>query len=140
MNNIIVDTGFWYALYDPRDEYFTKANTLVDYLNIGNVIIPFPTLYETVNTRFCNRQETFNDFNVLIHRPNTIFIPDIDYKEKALELTFNQKSKKVKNYSLVDMVIRLMLDDINLNVNYLLTFNPGDFIDICLQRRIILLD
>ncbi|CAH2405647.1 hypothetical protein MES4922_40360 [Mesorhizobium ventifaucium] len=37
---------------------------------------------------------------------------------------------------MVDCLIRLMLDDRNLKINYLATWNEGDFDDVCRKRRI----
>ena len=43
---------------------------------------------------------------------------------------------KNKTYSLVDAVIREILKDKNLQIDYLATFNTRDFIDICAKRKI----
>ena len=41
--------------------------------------------------------------------------------------------------SLVDMVMRLMLEDVNVRVNGLLTFNRRDFYDVCRRRGLEML-
>jgi len=136
MNNIIIDTGYWYALFDARDKYHVDANELADYLELGNILIPYPTLYESINTRFSKRPEWMEEFKKIIERDNVTLIDDSDYKESALNLTFESTLLQNRPISLVDTIIRIMLDDTNLKIDYLLSFNIGDFFDICQRRRI----
>ena len=137
--NIIVDTGFWFALYDERDEYHNKAVELFEYLDMGKVIIPFPSLYETINTRFAKRVEYMESFKRFIERENVFLVDDSSYKDAALELTIDSSIGLKKPFSLVDMVIRLMISDVNMKIDYLLTFNKSDFMDVCLSRKIEIL-
>jgi predicted nucleic acid-binding protein len=139
MNNILIDTGFWFALYDKRDSNYWKANELFEFLSIGHIIIPYPSLYETINTRFVKNKIGLSDFKQLLSKRDIHLLDDSVYKSDALNLTFDSSINKDKNYSLVDMVIRLILSDDKLNINYLISFNPGDFIDICSKRRIEIL-
>lgn len=55
MNNVLVDTGFWFALYDEKDQYHNKALKVMDRLINSRFLIPFPTLYETLNTSFVKK-------------------------------------------------------------------------------------
>ncbi|MBZ0247173.1 MAG: hypothetical protein K8H85_14635 [Cyclobacteriaceae bacterium] len=136
MNNIIVDSGFWYALFDSRDQHHDEANELAEYLEMGNIIMPFPTLYESINTRFTKRNAWMNEFNRLLNQDNVKLIDDIEYKDSALNHSFQSTLHLNKPLSLVDSVIRFMLDDDSLKIHYLLSFNVGDFIDICQRRNI----
>jgi hypothetical protein len=110
---------------------------MVDYLKLGNIVLPFPVLYETLDTRFCNRKEWIVSFNEIISRNTTILVSDDKYRENALNKTFFTNEKRPM--SLADMAIRFMLEDVNLNVNTLITFNKGDFIDLCHSKRIELI-
>ncbi len=139
MNNILIDTGFWFALYDKRDSYHLKANEIFEYLSIGNIIIPYPSLYETINTRFVKNKVGLSDFKQLLSKKDIHLLDDSAYKSDALNLTFDSSINKDKNYSLVDMVIRLILSDEKININYLISFNSSDFVDICNKRRIQIL-
>jgi predicted nucleic acid-binding protein len=139
MNNILIDSGFWYALYDKRDSYYDKAQEIFEYFSIGNVLIPYPSLYETINTRFVKNEIGLRDFKLLITGQNVLLLDDQEYKSEALELTFKSALDLKKPFSLVDIIIRLMLADEKLRINYLISFNPGDFIDICGKRSISLL-
>ncbi|GHT44918.1 hypothetical protein AGMMS49965_21400 [Bacteroidia bacterium] len=107
-----------------------------NYLEVGNIILPYPILYETLNTRFVKRREWLTTFDDLLRRESTKLIPDEPYKNKALSSVLYNASRPL---SLVDMTIRLMLDDVNLNINALITFNVGDFSDLCANKGIELI-
>ena len=34
------------------------------------------------------------------------------------------------------MIIRFILDDVNVRIDALLTFDPSDFVDVCQQRKV----
>ncbi len=111
MYNILIDTGFWFALYDKRDPNYWKAIDLFDYLSVCRIIIPYPSLYETINTRFVRNRQGLAEFKLLLNNNDVHLLDDSVYKFDALNLTFDSSIFKDKNYSLVDMVIRLMLSD-----------------------------
>ena len=139
MNNVLVDTWYWYAYFNPRDTLHIKAVEMFYYIEMSRVILPFPTLYETLNTRFIKKEQQLIEIKRLINLSSTVIVYDDNYNNAALNLTFEDIGPKGRSISLVDMVIRLMLDDININVNYLITFNPSDFIDVCQRRNITLI-
>lgn len=41
--------------------------------------------------------------------------------------------------SLVDMILRLMIDDINLKIDAVVTFNAEDFADLCYAKGVELI-
>jgi predicted nucleic acid-binding protein len=135
----MIDTGFWIALYEERDTHHAKASEQSEYLTRNKILIPFPSLYETVNTRFAKRADRMADFGRIIQRHDTALISDEEYKDDALRLTMDYSIKQRKPYSLVDMIIRLMLFDNRMNIKYLLTFNKEDFLDVCINRNITVL-
>ncbi|MDR1553116.1 MAG: hypothetical protein LBS69_06610 [Prevotellaceae bacterium] len=139
MINVIVDSGFWFALYDTGDAYYTKAINIVEYLNMSNVIIPFPTLYESINTKFMKNTVAKTEFENILKRNNVTIVNDDSIKTDALRITFTDESKK-RNLSLVDNIIRLILEDVSYKIDCLITFNKKDFIDICQKRNIEILD
>jgi predicted nucleic acid-binding protein len=139
MVNVAVDSGFWFALYDPKDTYYTEAKRIAGHLDGSNIIIPFPTLYESINTKFMKNEMAKNEFESVLKRPNVTIVDDEQIKNDALQITFTDKSKK-RNLSLVDNIIRLLLEDINYKIDCLVTFNKKDFIDVCQERNIEILD
>lgn len=134
MTNILVDSCFWYALFDARDQHHAEAQQMKEYLDYGNIIIPYPVLYETLNTRFSKMKEWMSAFDVILRKYTTLCIPDEVYRKDALDSTF--VTAKKRPMALVDMVIRYMLDDVNLNIKKMITFNVGDFDDVCRRKGI----
>lgn len=139
MTNILVDTCFWYALYDTRDEHFNKAQRIQEFLEYGNIIIPYPVLYETLNTRFSCKKEWVVGFNDFLQKESTILIPDDKYKKVALNSVLANAIEGNRPMSLVDMILRVMIDDVSLNIGALITFNERDFYDICWSKNIELI-
>lgn len=139
MNNILIDSCFWYALFDSSESYHSKALDMKDYLEFGNIILPYPILYETLNTRFSKRDGWMSIFEEYLKRETTFLVPDTEYREKALSETFSYSLVQKRPMALVDVMIRLMLEDVNLNVNALISFNAKDFVDVCQSNRIELI-
>ena len=137
--NIIIDTGFWYAFYDDKDQYHSEAVAMMSSLEKHQILIPYPSLYETIDTRFSKRKNWMSLFHDFIQSTRCTLIPDDKYKQETLKITFDSSLVRNRPISLVDMVIRQMLDDVNLNVGAIVTFNPEDFSDVCRIRRKILI-
>ena len=134
--SILIDTGFWIALYNKRDEHHYKAVNLADSIIGNTILIPWPTLYETINTRFSKNINTIFGFESFIKNPDTILINDLNYRDNNLLQVFNSP----RSLSLVDRIIRSILSDEKFKIDYLITFNAGDFIDLCHYRRIEILN
>lgn len=134
--NIIIDSGFWIALYNQRDQYHKNANEIIQFINNHNILIPWPCLYETINTRLAKRKEYMNAFETFISKTNVNLINDEEYKDKAIKLTFEYSKIGRRTFSLVDVILREILSDDSYKIDYLITFNVGDFIDICNKRKI----
>lgn len=57
--NIIVDSCFWIALYDAREEDYEWAEETWNKLQNGNkFLVPYPTMYEFINTRLMKREKS----------------------------------------------------------------------------------
>jgi predicted nucleic acid-binding protein len=134
-NNILVDSGFWFALYDINDQYHCQATKIVEYFDSAEIIIPFPTLYETINTKFMKNKMAKIEFEAVLNQENVFVVSDEKLKDEALKITFGNDSTK-RSLSLVDNIIRLILENSDYRVNCLITFNKKDFVDICEQRQI----
>lgn len=141
MSNILIDSGFWFALYNSHDQYHSKTFDMMEYINtdINTIIIPYPTLYETINTKFSSDIISMEKFRKILEDPNVFKLPDDDYREDALDLTFKHSLINKRNLSLTDNIIRLILDSEKFNIDYLITFNVKDFSDICQKKNIKIL-
>lgn len=136
MRRLIFDTCFWFALYDPSDSKHSLASKMIsDFENSDvKIIIPFPSLYETLNTDFVSKKKQLAAFReALSNRGKIEFVFDEPYKEEACSMTFDQD--KDKKASLVDNVILLMLEDKSLNIDAVVTFNGRDFAEPCRKHR-----
>ena len=136
--NVLIDTGLWFAYYDGKDSYHQDAVKIMNLMEHHRILIPFPSLYETINTRFCRKKEWVESFRKLINSPQCSLVFDEAYKDCSLEVSFNLSLKNKRAISLVDVVIRQMLSDINLKVDALITFNPSDFEDVCRKTNKII--
>jgi hypothetical protein len=77
-------------------------------------------------------------FELLVHKPGTVRLPDERYRDQALTNVFSL-NRRGRGMSLVDVVIRAMIEDVNIKVDALMTFNRPDFLDVCLSRRVEML-
>jgi predicted nucleic acid-binding protein len=108
---VLIDTGFWYAFCDDRDSYHEQAAAREDLLETSTILLPWSCLYETFNTRFAKNKIAVRRFEVLLRQAHVIRLPDEPYRELALDSVMTTIASR--SMALVDMVIRLILDDIN---------------------------
>jgi hypothetical protein len=75
-----------------------------------------------------------NDWKKL-HAENRLqLLSDIALREDVLEECFLELQRPQPHYrtlSFVDRVIRRLLSDANVRISAFITFNPGDFADVC---------
>ena len=140
--NVLVDTGFWYSYLGTREIKRHKvADDIFRYLDSvsANFIIPFPTLYETINTKLLKEKKAKEAtwfLKELNSNPRFLQIPDAFYKEEAYKRTVSENKRGI---SLVDNILRVMMEDKdNLKIDGLITFNSEDFSDLCTKKNIIL--
>ena len=76
--SILIDTCFWIALYNQRDEHHTNAIDIMDLIKDSNLILPWPTLYETINTRLSKNTVGITAFGTLVKNPNSILLNDTE--------------------------------------------------------------
>lgn len=133
---VLVDTGFLIALYEPRDEHHAAAVGKSEWLDLLPVALPWPVLYETVNTRLSRNRAKVARFDALVQQPGTELVDDTAYRADAYRIVVSSTNRHL---SLVDAVLRLVVDDPNVPVAGMLTFNPRDFADVCRQNAVELL-
>jgi predicted nucleic acid-binding protein len=133
---VIADTCFWIALYDRTDQHHREAAAIMDRPAMGTFLFPWPLHYELLRTRFVRRPGWVEAFLTVVKLGRIKSIDDATYRENALQLTTDWAAKGKRSISLVDMVIRLVLEDQSQRINGMVTFNAGDFADICQSRGI----
>jgi len=138
---ILVDSCFWIALYSPEEtERHKQALAVVEYMEENEVIIPWPSLYEFVNTRLARRKENLYSFEKFLLKPNVKKLSDENYKDLALQKVFELNISHQASISLVDEVIRQIILDNTLRIDYLITFNRIDFEYPCQLSNVMILE
>ena len=135
---VLVDSGFFFALFNERDRHHASARRLEAWLDLAQVILPWPILYETVNTRLARRPATLAKFEAIARAPETVLLDDSPYRAGSLQGVLAQRGRP-RPLSLVDAVLCNVIEDVNVPVSAVLTFNERDFLDVCLQHRVELL-
>jgi hypothetical protein len=132
------------GIYDSRDQHHERSTELFAELfdtRAANVaVIVWPALYEAVSTQLVrHRQRTAameRDWRRLASTNHLVFIDDQPYRDDAFEACLQELAKPAASYralSLTDRVLRGILSDINLRLDGIVTFNEGDFADVCRQ-------
>jgi predicted nucleic acid-binding protein len=138
MASILVDTGVWYAFCDPRDRTLRPEaiDDIYARVKVHSIVVPWPIAYETLRTRFVRNRLALERFEREIKSPRIVLLDDEPYREDALTISIESSLRRGRPLSMVDCVIRLLLDDVKTRIRYLVTFNQRDFVDICAARRI----
>lgn len=131
MKSVIVDSCIWFALVDKKDAYSQYAEVIANMLQPHKILVPYPSLYETINTKLVKNERGQADrlFDYLNNAEKVTLIPDDKYRQEALRAV-QSNLEKGKTYSLVDMIIRLMMEDVNLGPIAVMTFNVKDFVGV----------
>lgn len=138
--NVLLDSCFWFSfLQNRRADHHEEAVKIYDFLSGLEVdfIIPYPSLYETLNTRLFkegHRELSRWMANQLVSNDHFIKIPDDKYREIAFINTVSPRNSR--GISFVDHIIRAMLVDKAAQIKALVTFNTHDFEDLCYKHGI----
>ena len=133
---ILADTGFWIALFYEDDKYRTKALSIEQNIHIHSLLIPWPTLYETINTKASKQKHNVAKLKGFIEKSSTTLVDDSPYRKNSLQFVLENNNR---HFSLVDHVLRSMLLDKSLHIDGFISFNQGDFHDVCTARKIEML-
>jgi predicted nucleic acid-binding protein len=134
-SGIIADTCFWLAAFDPKDGNHKAAANLLEQLVHQDLLMPWPIMYETLRTRTVKNPTMMAAFEHVISRPRVIKIDDSKYRIKCLETAF-VTARNDRPISLVDLIVRAVLEDTNYHITQLITYNERDFEDVCHRRGI----
>jgi predicted nucleic acid-binding protein len=140
--NVCLDACFLIGLYDPRDQHHRRAAELfADLFEVPSphvAILVWPVLFESVSTRLVKQKvpttQMERDLRILRTGRRLDYLDDSPYRERALEACFRELDRSPSAYralSLTDRVLRSVLSDVDNRVDAILTFNEGDFADVC---------
>ncbi len=134
---VLADSGFWLALYDARDAHHAAALRIWEGLNFATFLFPWPIYYEVLRTRFVRRPQRVLELRKLQRSRRLRPLDDVPYRDEALAVVFGPDDPEAergdRHLSLVDVALRLVLADLSVRpkIARFITFNPGDFSDIC---------
>ena len=137
---ILVDSAFFFALFHPKDNHHKEAIEKQEWLNGFRIIVPWPILYETLNSKFVKNPATIKGFENIIRRPDTELLDDSKYRDEAFQETLELAKRGYRREdgprSLVDSVLHAILKDVNVRISAMLTFDQRDFEFICAKRGV----
>ena len=135
MRYVCIDSGFLIGLYGDRDQYRPQASShFLKLFGSGNncLLVPWPILYETVSTRLAKSVPGMlrleKDWKRLDRLNRLKMLPDEPNRNNVIQDCFEQHQRPL---SAVDRVIRNILADPRIQISAFVTFNPGDFADVC---------
>lgn len=140
MEAVLVDTGVWYASFDSRDDKHRDSQQKLALLEQRTIVVPWPTMYETLRTKFVRNNHALEQFENFLKRKNRNidYFADHDLQKFAFDLSFESSLRLHRPLSMVDCLIRLILE-VDVRIRFLATFNETDFSDVCKRRRIEIL-
>lgn len=134
--NVLTDTGLWIAFHDASDEHHDAAKQTLELISRFRLLMPWPIYYEVLRTRFVRRRDWMSSLDRLEKKLNIFRVDDSPYRERALGVALSEGVIGKRSLSLVDVVIRLIMEDSKYRVHDLITFNVKDFVDVCRKQRI----
>lgn len=134
MQYALVDTGLWYALFDRHDQHHNEAKGKAEILSALRVVLPWPTLYETLRTKFVRNAVAVGAFERFLKAPNIVYLDDSPFRHAAVELALESSLRQRRPLSMVDCLIRLLLEDVNTRIDYLATFKVAMSCDFSPRR------
>lgn len=127
MYYIIIDTGFWIAYLFPQEnpQLSIEANKMFTDLENQTIVIPYPTLYEFINSKLSRKKNAASRdlFERIIKTKKIEFISDESYKNMALDNFFIKSKAEISDISLVDEIIKLIIKDPTHRIDYIATFD-----------------
>lgn len=118
---------------DRRDAHHEEAIARREWLDKLRIVLPWPILYETLNTRFTRKSAWIQEFEIIMDRAE--LVDDRPYRDKILGAAFGNTGFRAE-LSLVDRVMMEVAQDKNVRIGAMLTFNHRDFEVFCAQNRI----
>jgi predicted nucleic acid-binding protein len=138
MSFTVLDTGVWYALCDLRDQIRSREtiDDIYERLEFHTIILPWPVAYEALRTSFVKNKLALARFEQEVKSPRIKLLDDKPYRDRAYDLVFESSLRRGRPLSMVDCLIRLLIEDVGVNIRCLVTFNERDFVDVCKRRQI----
>ena len=131
---VLIDTGFLYGYCDARDQHHDRALEIFEQIKYFNLYLAWPVTYEALRTRCVRNKLSVGIFEKFLRDTQIEYIDDSIYRQAVLNQTI-KSAVRGRPISMVDMVLRFILEQLQ-RIDALVTFNIGDFQDVCRKRNI----
>lgn len=127
---ILIDTGFFFAIFDEADQYHESAKRIEEWLDLESRrrVLAWPILYETLSTKFVKRGHLGNFERFMVH-PRTDLIDDTPYRNLIEESVRENRDPRWTQFrmqagaSLVDSILRLIIESPSARIHGIVTFD-----------------
>jgi len=134
--NVLIDTGFIYGYCDTKDAHHDRALELFEQIKYFKLYVAWPVTYETLRTRCVKSKSSVLKFEKFLRNMQIEYLDDSKYREDALRQTIKGAiAIRSRPISMVDMILRYILEQLP-HINAMVTFNVGDFQDVCRRKNI----
>jgi predicted nucleic acid-binding protein len=131
---LIGDTSFWIGLFFVKDQYHDSSKEIYEKsVDNSQFLIPWPTMYETLRTKFVRNYNAVARLENEFKKPIFIKYGDRVIRNRALQEVFDQNGT---NLSLTDAIIREIIKSGKTRINSVITSNKKDFIDVCHRFKV----
>ena len=135
----LLDSGYIFALLNDDDNYHLEAVEWSNHFSEFTLVLPWPILYETLNTKmmkaFDQDKSLLRTFSDIIELPNVELLSDGEYRRLALE-DIRRHERSYEYISLVDRILMGIIEDIEVGVRHLFTFDRRDFSEVCARNSV----
>jgi predicted nucleic acid-binding protein len=146
MRGFLLDSSYLFALYREEGHRTRAASESFRELfyRSGNVLLVlWPILYESFNTEFSSdRRQVLrlqSEWRRLLELKRLIYLDDAPYRETSRDQWWaripTRSTKRSRGLSLVDTVLMSVMDDRELGVEAVLTFDLRDFSGILCEKE-----
>lgn len=143
MSVFLCDSCFVISLADNTE---AMHNASCSYLNTHKTghfyLIPYPSMFETLSQRMVDNVQAMTRLEQIFFKNsdvNVVYVSDKNYRDVSLIECMNDRQNIERHLSFVDTIIRNMVKSKNIRKDALISFNDGDFRDVCTQNRVDLI-
>ena len=117
------------------DQFHQSSIELMEDIKLFHILLPWPVMYEFMRTQFVRDKRVVNRLIRVLKTLKIHYFCDSNYREKAFKQTLEWSSIGKRDISFVDMILRCILQDINVKVDLIVTCDCSAFTDICKRRE-----
>lgn len=99
-------------------------------------------MFETLSQRMVDNVQAMTRLEQIFLKNsdvNVVYVSDKNYRDVSLIECMNDRQNIERHLSFVDTIIRNMVKSKNIRKDALISFNDGDFRDVCTQNRVDLI-